>query len=179
MPAAEDFLLRTERCVTIWWMAADPKTAKRLADALASFEESLRAVLESEARESVEEAIGRLSVTTGPFRVSGVEVDVVIRNLSLEANHEAAAAPARRKPAARKAPKRRANGQGRPPGALRTGLLEIFGDDAREIDTSDLPALLAARGVKATPANLHQQLRRLVAGGHLVRSGRGRYRRPS
>jgi hypothetical protein len=164
-------------------MPADTDAHKRLADAFRTFEESLQQLLVQEARSSVDGALERLSVTTGPFRINDVEVDVVIRNLSVEAvpDHTGASPRPRRRPKRAAAPRRRAakspGRAGRPPGALRTALIETFSGTDAELDTDGIRAELDTRGVKASRDNLHQQLRRLVAAGILQRSGRGRYRR--
>lgn len=155
-------------------------THKKLADAFASFEQSLRETLEAEARGSVDEAVKRLSMTSGPFRVSDIQVDVTIRNLSLEATSgpaERKRSSGVRKPAAKPRPRNTTGTRGRPPGAVRASILNAFGDSGAELDTGALRAALADDGVKTSAGNLHQQLRRLVLGGELERSGRGLYRR--
>jgi hypothetical protein len=161
-------------------VATDSDTHRRLAEAFESFEASLQELLASEARASVSAALDRLSHTTGPFRINDVEVDVVIRGLSVEAatahTPERTERPRRKRPPARKrAAKPRA--AGRPPGPLRSALVDTFATADGELDTQAVRALLDARGVKSSSDNLHQQLRRLVAAGVIERAGRGRYRR--
>jgi hypothetical protein len=158
-------------------VATDSDTHRRLAEAFESFEASLQELLASEARASVSAALDRLSHTTGPFRINDVEVDVVIRGLSVEAASEHTTERPRRKrrPAIKRAAKPRA--AGRPPGPLRSALVDTFATADGELDTQAVRALLDARGVKSSSDNLHQQLRRLVAAGVIERAGRGRYQR--
>jgi hypothetical protein len=162
-------------------MAADTDAHRRLAQAFESFEASLQELLTTEARASVDQALERLSLATGPFRINDVQVDVVVRSLSVEAApaHAGTAPRPRRKSRPRPARKAgaKARGAGRPPGPLRSALVETFTATDAELDTQAVRASLDARGVKATNDNLHQQLRRLVTAGVLERSGRGRYRR--
>lgn len=163
---------------------AEPQTHKKIENAVRLFEESLRDLLASEAQESVDGAVRRLSRSTGPFRISGVEVDVVIRNLKLEAvgDHDRGGPETRRRkrPAARKrkpkAPAGRSS-RGRPPGPVRSALLETFAGSDGEMSVADLRAALRDRKVKSTDENLHQQLRRLAQAGEIERAGRGQYRR--
>jgi hypothetical protein len=166
-------------------MGTDTEAQRRVAEAFRSFETSLREMLAAEARESVNQTLERLSVSAGPFRVEDVQVEVVIRGLRVEAaqDHDRAPTPRRVRKAA--APARRSNPRnsaprkpsGRPPGALRSTLLETFEQTEGELNTDALRKVLDARGVTASTDNLHQQLRRLVTAGLLERSGRGRYRR--
>ena len=163
-------------------MRADTDAHRRLTEAFESFEASLRDLLTTQARESVDQALDKLSLRTGPFRINDVQVDVVIRGLNVEATQEHGKGVSRRYPEpGRKRSTKRARSRrstvGRPPGALRSALIDIFADTESELDTDALRAVLDARGVKTSTDNLHQQLRRLVTAGILERVGRGRYRR--
>src|SRR4051812_28862502 len=116
-------------------MADRPGDADRINDAFASFTDSLRDLLTAEARRSVDGAIERLTRTAGPFRLDGVEVEVVIRNMHISAvgpEDTDAPTPAPRRPSAAATP-RRTGGRGRPAGELRQAILEEF-----EHDSSDL-----------------------------------------
>lgn len=150
---------------------------QKLGQAFEAFECTLREMLTEEARRSVDGTIERLSHVEGPFRLRGVEVEVVIRSLSVEtADHgESRARP--RPQGRRSASKSRTQSRGRPPGALRTAILDAFGAEDASLSTDDLRGHLRAREVEAKPDNLHQQLRRLVQAGELDRTGRGTYRR--
>ena len=147
------------------------KTEEQLNRALAAFEAALREAVRDEAARSVDGVINRLSA--GPFRVKAVEFDVVIHNLTLETE---SGRPSKRRPspAAPSGPKRRG---GRPPGALRSTLLQIFSETSEPFDVDALREALAQRGVQPTDDNLYQQLRRLVQAGECARAGRGRYQR--
>jgi hypothetical protein len=164
-------------------MGSDLHAQRRLAEAFESFEASLREMLAEQARDSVNQTLERLSVNAGPFRIDDEQVDVVIRSLRVEAAADHDAAPPRRRtrkaaPRRRRKPKPAARkGAGRPPGALRTALLETFEQTDGELDTDALRKVLDSRGITASTDNLHQQLRRLLTAGVLERSGRGRYRR--
>jgi hypothetical protein len=162
-------------------MADDPRDADRINDAFASFTDGLRELLTAEARRSVDGAIERLTQTAGPFRLDGVEVEVVIRNMhisAVEAEEREAAKPAPRRAAPAKATApRRPGGRGRPAGELRQAILEEFEHDPAEHDLAAIRDRLAARRVQTTDDNLHQQLRRLVTAGRLERVARGVYRR--
>jgi hypothetical protein len=165
---------------------------QQLNDAFESFKSTLQDLLTAEARRSVDGAIKRISGEAGAFRLDDVTVEVVIKDLKLtnvDARPSAsadrgtgAAAPAPRarpaKPAARRAsglpPKR-----GRPVGGVRLGVLATFAGVDSDLSTVEIRDRLQASGVKATTDNLHQQLRRLVQAGDLVRTGRGRYARTS
>jgi hypothetical protein len=157
-------------------MPPDRQTHRKLTEAFASFETSLREVLTHEARRSVDGAIERLSLRSGPYRVSDVQVDVLIRTLSVESVHAESEPPPRRKRVRAPAPKRTA-ARGRPPGPLRTALLAAFSVADGDLDTQVVRELLDERGVQCSADNLHQQLRRLVAAGEIERAGRGLYRR--
>ncbi len=149
----------------------DSRVQKQLTEAFDAFERTLCKMLTEEARRSVDGTIKRLSHADGPFRVRGVEVEVVIRNLRIEA-----ARPRRR---ARSPASGRSTGagRGRPPGALRTAILDAFSSGDHDVSTDDIRGHLQARKVKANADNLHQHLRRLVQAGELDRTGRGVYRR--
>ena len=62
-----------------------PEVDRRLNDAFTSFTDSLRELLTAEARRSVDGAIERLTVSTGPLRLQDVDVEIVIRNLNISA----------------------------------------------------------------------------------------------
>ena len=147
-----------------------------LPEAFAAFEAALRASLEEEARRSVAAALKRFEHESGPYKVNAVEVDVVIRDLNVTLGGNTGdtrqAAPKRvRRP---KAAAKRA--LGRPPGALRAALLQLFASPDTELDTAEVRRRLGELNVSTTDANLHQQLRRLVGAGQLERVGRGVYR---
>jgi hypothetical protein len=170
-------------------MPKDPQ--RELSAAFAAFTESLKAALTAEAQRSVDGAIERLSLTAGPFRVQDIELEVVIRNVSVTTQAAAEsgareARPAATKPAAkRRSAARRSGaksgartgtrGRGRPVGALRRAILEEFADADARLTLDDLRDRLAKRDVKSSDDNLHQQLRRLVTAGELSRVGRGVY----
>ncbi len=160
---------------------------KKLSQAFQSFESTLREMLTDEARRSIDGTLERLSHAQGPFRVHGVEVEVVIRHLTVEgaqgADGHGVPARSRRAVAARSRPGReraalkRSGTRGRPPGVLRRALLEAFDADQSELTTDALREHLDAHGVKTNADNLHQHLRRLVQAGELQRTRRGVYRR--
>ncbi len=158
---------------------------KKLSQTFQSFESTLREMLTDEARRSIDGTLERLAHAQGPFRVHRVEVDVVIRHLSVEGAQRADGAPARSRrataarsrPGRRPASAKRSGTRGRPPGALRTALLEAFESGESELTTDALREHLDARGVKTNADNLHQHLRRLVQAGELQRTRRGVYRR--
>lgn len=155
---------------------------ERLIDAFSSFERTLQDMLTAEARRSVDGAIQRLSATSGPFKLNGVDVEVVIRGMSVEAATPAergskrTAKSAARKPKARARAKRASSGRGRPQGALRGAILEAFKSPEDDLSTGELREHLQRRQMEASDDNLHQHLRRLVQAEELKRSGRGRYR---
>lgn len=156
--------------------AGGSEVERKLGQAFEAFESTLREMLTEEARRSVDGTIERLSRSEGPFRLRKLEVEVVIRSLKVEAAHRDSG---RARPAVqsrRKAPKRGSQGRGRPPGALRTAILDAFSGGA-SMSTEELRHHLDAHKVQAKPDNLHQQLRRLVKAGELDRIGRGMYRR--
>jgi hypothetical protein len=145
-----------------------------------AFRESLQQLLAEQAQRSVDDAVKDLAKQSAPFRVEDVKVDVVIHGLTLRSSGQGAAAPARRTPAAK--PRRRtstAPAKGRPKRSrqsVRAALEEIFASASGPLDTDAIREQLESRGVRATPDNLHQQLRRLVQAGVVSREGRGVYR---
>src|SRR6476620_7713542 len=89
-----------------------PKDPQReLSDAFATFTETLKAALTADAQRSVDGAIERLSLTAGPLRVQDIELEVVIRNVSVTTQAAETggrdARPAASKPAAKRRPARR------------------------------------------------------------------------
>jgi hypothetical protein len=153
-------------------------TQRQLAAAFVAFEETLRAALTTEARSAVEAAIARLKVNEGPFRVLDIEVDLVIRSMTLEAGGRPPAKPrAARAPAGRS--RRPSASRGRPPGAIRTAIVGAFADSTTPLSVDTVRDQLGKRGLDASSDNLHQHLRRLVKSGELERAGRGIYRRTS
>jgi len=149
--------------------------------AIAEFREGVQRILESEAQKAVDNVIARLNSPSGAFEVKSATVEILVKDVEITpATRRAAAKRGRSRPAKRAA--RRGGGGaakpgGRPPGQLRTTLLDHFGAPGTERGTTEIQQLLDEHKVKATPANLHQQLRRLVDAGELTRSGRGRYKR--
>lgn len=163
-------------------MASQPSSElqRQVNESFEAFRRSLQEMLSAEARKSVDLTLASIGHEGGPFRIEGVEVDVVIRDLRLASAGEAAAAPsvrrAPRKPAASRGKK--AVGQRRGPrGNVRAALLAAFPDSDVQLDTGTLRKTLEERGIAASTANVHQQLSRLVHSGELTREGRGVYRR--
>jgi hypothetical protein len=156
----------------------------QLDEAFGSFRDALREILTAEAQRSVDGTIQRLSRQVGTFQVEGVDVQVVIRDLRIatgDSTHVSPRTPARR-PGPAQRPKKRAakptgrRGGGRPVGPVRLALLAAIEADRRDQTVEQLRERLEAQGVAASIANVHQQLRRLVQGGQVVRAGRGVYR---
>jgi hypothetical protein len=168
--------------------ASSADVQQQLNDAFESFKTTLQDLLTAEARRSVDGAIKRITGEAGAFRLDDLTVEVVIKDLKLshfdagatapsgaEAPTEASRTRAAKPPARRKSalpPKR-----GRPVGGVRLGVLATFAGVDSDLSTVEIRDRLQASGVKATMDNLHQQLRRLVQAGDLVRTGRGRYAR--
>lgn len=158
------------------------RRSNEIEDVLAAFEKALREALEDGARESAAAMLDTLSVGGGPFVVSDVEFDVVIRNLTVKAaaastSHKestrARKRPARSRAAVSAGPAK----PGRKPGPVRSAILDVFSEGGAELDTAALRRGLDERGVVTSADNLHQQLRRLVTAGELERKGRGLYQR--
>jgi hypothetical protein len=161
---------------------------QQLNDAFESFKSTLQDLLTAEARRSVDGAVERISGEIGNFRLDDISVEVVIKDLKLSATQGTAAAttsarPRRSAPASRtpaRATRRKAatpGKRGRPVGGVRLGVLAAFAGPEPDLSTDDIRASLQAAGVKTSTDNLHQQLRRLVQAGELIRTGRGRYAR--
>lgn len=167
-------------------MAADD-TLAQLNATFEAFRENLAELLRNEAQDKVDSAVARLAGGGGAFRVEGAEVVVTIRELrvaSADATSPVASGASARQPAKRSARRRsrspsggKKRGVGRPRGRLRTALLDAFEAPGQERDTDALRAAVGAAGIRATNANLHQHLSRLVQSGELSRAGRGIYRR--
>lgn len=156
-----------------------PEDVAHVRDAFSSFEDSLRAMLTAEAQKSVEEAVGRLSVTGDAFRITEISIDVKIDELKVATGAgPSPKARAKTRPRRGAAPRKsRSAARGRPPGALRSALLGAFSSDDQTLSTDDLRQHLATQGIETTVDNLHQHLGRLVKAGELSRPGRGRYQR--
>lgn len=101
----------------------------------------------------------RMDFDSGPVPVSRDEKPALAPKLR-----------ARKKPAARR--------RGRPDGAVRIGVLKMLHETSGPVPPIEIRDELARRGVHTTMDNVHQQLRRLVQAGELVRVGRGRYQVP-
>jgi hypothetical protein len=168
-------------------MSASPADVQQqLNDAFESFKTTLQDLLTAEARRSVDGAIRRITGEAGAFRLDDLTVEVIIKDLKLS-HLDARAAPSsdngspapRARPA--KPPARRKSAlppkRGRPVGGVRLGVLATFAGVESDLSTVEIRDRLQAAGVKASMDNLHQQLRRLVQAGDLVRTGRGRYAR--
>jgi hypothetical protein len=167
----------------------DPQSLQReVNQAFEAFRESLRHMLEAAARERVETVVSQFSQDGGVFQLTDVEVDVIIRDLTLVAGTDERTPPrtiSRRKltqPKPRTTRPSRAGRAGkaarsRTGGPVRTALLDAFAITGGAIQTYELQRALADRGVDTTVNNLHQQLRRLVQAGEIERAGRGVYRR--
>lgn len=151
-------------------MSDESDRQRRMEENLRKFEEALREHLQAEAREAIDGAVERFS--TGPFTVTGIELDVVIHNLTVDL---APGPPARRPQPLGQG--RRTGMRGRPPGPLRSALLDIFAATDGDLHVSDVRTELDRRGIERTSDHLLQQLGRLTDSGHIQRVGRGRYRR--
>lgn len=164
-------------------MAGQPSTdlQRQVNESFEAFRRSLQEMLSAEARRSVDLTLASIRSEGGPFRIEGVEVDVVIRELRLAAAEpgRAATPSVRRSARGRRAsggPKAGGDRRRGPRGNVRAALLAAFTDPDRSLDTGTLRRLLEERGIAASTANVHQQLSRLVQSGELTREGRGVYR---
>jgi len=152
-----------------------------------AFRQSLQEMLADEARKQVDSTLARLQRDNATFQIEGIKVDVIVSDLTLTTNtappsSAAAGSSARRRArSGRPSPVRRRGGGGGGKGkrSVREELLAAFPHTTDAYDTAQLGDMLATRGVSASVANIHQQLRRLVMVGELERVGRGRYRRPA
>lgn len=159
----------------------DPEAlARQLDQAFAAFRSTLEQMLQDEAQRSVEEAVTRLQGAGGPIRVDGVDVQVVVRDLKLVAGSdvpEPTGAPRATATGGRQRARRAATRKPRR-GGVREALLAVVEESGSQVDMDGLRTALAARGVSASTANLHQQLRRLTQNGEIERVGRGMYQKP-
>jgi hypothetical protein len=146
---------------------------RQLADAFNAFEEGLRLVFAAEARQAVEAAAARMAAGDGTFRIADIQIDVVISSLTVESGAGKPTTPKRRPTRSAS----RSGAPGRPPGALRSAIVDAFADDRAQLTIDDIRTHLERAKLRASTDNLHQHLRRLVKAGELERSGRGLYRR--
>lgn len=154
--------------------ATEPQTVR---DAFSSFEESLRAMLTTEAQKSVEDALERLSSESQAFQVTDISVDVRIDRLNVSTGGGAVKRRAKSKPRSEGSsgsPRSGTRRRGRP-GKLRELLLDAFPDGEQELTTKDLLRYLQDLGVEASTPNVHQHLARLVKAGELRRPKHGAY----
>jgi hypothetical protein len=159
--------------------------SRQLNEAFEAFRMTLQQMLEIEAQRSVDEVLARLRREAGPFRVEGADIQVVVRDLKLVAGSAGTAAEsdARSRPAPRRqrragAPSRAGRSAGtQRRGGVREALLGVVEESGKQIDMDGLREALSSRGVEASTANLHQQLRRLTQSGEIERVGRGMYRK--
>jgi hypothetical protein len=153
---------------------------RQVNESFEAFRRSLQEMLSAEARRSVDLTLASIGSEGGPFKIEGVEVDVVIRDLRL-ATAGAASDPTGRRSArgrgAARPGKASADRRRGPRGNVRAALLAAFTDPDVQLDTSTLRKTLEDTGIAASTANVHQQLSRLVQSGELTREGRGVYRR--
>ena len=164
-------------------MAGQPSTdlQRQVNESFEAFRRSLQEMLSAEARRSVDLTLASIRSEGGPFRIEGVEVDVVIRELRLAADEPAPdGEPRGRRPSRSRRPSgaAKAGGDRRrgPRGNVRAALLAAFTDPDVSLDTGTLRRMLEENGIAASTANVHQQLSRLVQSGELTREGRGVYR---